>query len=104
MIALRAWSQSDLPILQQTVGEPSMMRHLGGVESAAAIERRHRRYLETEFPEKGAMYVILLCEQRVAAGTIGYWQRPWNGEEVYETGWMVLPKFAGRGIATRAAQ
>ena len=37
-----------------------------------------------------------------AAGSVGYWHRDWQGEEVYEIGWMVLPEFQGRGIAAAA--
>ncbi|MCW2919778.1 MAG: N-acetyltransferase [Actinomycetia bacterium] len=36
-------------------------------------------------------------------GTIGYWERTWRDELVYETGWGVLPAFQDRGIATAAA-
>ena len=46
--------------------------------------------------------VVLEDGQRV--GIIGYWQRTWHGEVVYETGWSVVPAFHGRGIATAAAR
>jgi RimJ/RimL family protein N-acetyltransferase len=38
------------------------------------------------------------------AGSIGYWPITWNGAEVYETGWSVLPTHQGRGLATAAAR
>jgi RimJ/RimL family protein N-acetyltransferase len=37
-------------------------------------------------------------------GSIGFWRRDWQGEQVYETGWAVLPAFQGRGIASQAAK
>jgi RimJ/RimL family protein N-acetyltransferase len=37
-----------------------------------------------------------------AVGSVGYWERTWRGEHVYETGWSVLPTFQGRGIARPA--
>ena len=30
---------------------------------------------------------------------VGYWDREWAGETVFETGWSVIPAFQGRGIA-----
>lgn len=47
------------------------------------------------------MFIVLSSGQ--AAGTIGYWERSWLDETVYETGWSVLPEFQGQGIATAAA-
>jgi RimJ/RimL family protein N-acetyltransferase len=35
-------------------------------------------------------------------GSVGFWAREWQGEQVYEIGWSVLPAFQGRGIATMA--
>ena len=38
-----------------------------------------------------------------AVGSIGYWEKEWQGDQVWETGWSILPEFQGRGIATAAA-
>ncbi len=35
-------------------------------------------------------------------GYVGYWERSWQGEEIWEVGWAVLPDFQGRGLATEA--
>ena len=48
------------------------------------------------------MFVIVVGTERAAAGSIGYWQKEWQGQYVWETGWSVLPEFQGQGIATRA--
>ncbi len=37
-------------------------------------------------------------------GKIGYWKKNWRDQLVYEMGWMVLPAYHGRGIATGAGQ
>jgi RimJ/RimL family protein N-acetyltransferase len=36
-------------------------------------------------------------------GSIGYWERTWRGQTVYETGWAIVPEFQGRGFASAAA-
>lgn len=78
-----------------------MMEHLGGIEDAGQIAARHSRYLDTS--EKGAMFTIRLGAHSVIAGTVGFWERTWLGELVYEAGWMVSPEYARHGIATAAA-
>jgi hypothetical protein len=45
MIALRSWTNDDCWLLHATLGNPAMMEHLGGVESAEQIERRHERFV-----------------------------------------------------------
>jgi RimJ/RimL family protein N-acetyltransferase len=77
-----------------------MMRHLGGAESAEKIAERQHRY---EQPGSG-QFKILEPAGREGAGWVGYWDREWLGEEVYEVGWAVIPAFQGRGLAVAAAR
>ncbi len=100
MIELRPWSDDELSILQQTLGDNAMMEHLGGIESCDQILARHRRYLVAS--GAGGMFAIFLAPD-LRVGTTGFWERTWQGRSVYETGWMILPEFAARGIATEAA-
>ncbi|MGH2626694.1 MAG: GNAT family N-acetyltransferase [Anaerolineales bacterium] len=99
-IDIRPWSAGDLPLLERLMGDPAMTEHLGGPEPREKIRQRHERYYGS--PEKGKMFVIVVGPLRVAAGSVGYWEREWQGKQVWETGWSVLPEFQGRGIATRA--
>ena len=49
-------------------------------------------------------YTIVYGPIKKGVGWIGYWERKWNNEIIWETGWNVLPDYQGRGIATRAAK
>src|SRR5689334_22902563 len=84
------------------MGDPDMTKHLGGPETPEKIRERHQRYL-TDDPATGGMFVIVVGAARVAAGSIGYWEKEWQGQKVWETGWSVLPEFQGQGVASRAA-
>ncbi len=100
-VDIRPWSQSDLQLLDRLMGDPIMTEHLGGPESSEKIRERHQRYLRID-PEQGMMFVIVVGPERVAAGSIGYWEREWQGGKVWESGWSVLPEFQGQGVATKA--
>ena len=101
-VRLEPWTQADLSLLRQA-NTPEMTAHLGGPETEDKLLDRHRRYLQQDDPGAGLMFAVVLPDgQRV--GVIGYWQRTWQNELVYETGWSVMPAFQGRGIATAAAK
>ncbi|HWL37870.1 MAG TPA: GNAT family N-acetyltransferase [Frankiaceae bacterium] len=99
-VRLRPWSDGDLDLLH-AFNAPEMTAHLGGPEPLEKLADRHRRYLALH-PPAGAMYVVLAGEER--AGSIGWWERVWRDEPIYETGWAVLPSFQGRGVAAAAAR
>jgi RimJ/RimL family protein N-acetyltransferase len=48
------------------------------------------------------MCKIVDDETGEAVGSVGFWEREWHDEKVYETGWFVVPAFQGRGLATTA--
>jgi RimJ/RimL family protein N-acetyltransferase len=99
-LKIRPWSKDDLPLLERLIGDPFMTEHLGGPETLDQIRGRHERYLTIR--DTGSMFVILIGPQSTAAGSVGYWEREWQGRTVWEIGWSVLPEFQGQGIATRA--
>jgi len=103
-VGLRPWSEGDLPLLERLLGDPAMTEHLGGPEAPEQIRKRHERYLRLNDSGKGRIFVVFVGPARVAAGSVGYWEKEWQGEVVWETGWSVLPEFQGRGIATRATK
>ena len=75
-----------------------MMEHVGGPESPKQIAKRHARYAKP-----GSRQFKIVDEATgEACGWVGYWEREWHGEEVYEMGWSVLPAFQGRGFASAA--
>ncbi|SDI87425.1 Protein N-acetyltransferase, RimJ/RimL family [Frankineae bacterium MT45] len=108
-VVLRPWQAGDLWILR-AANAPEMTDHLGGPETDEKVQERHRRYLDGWVSGDSQMYSIQLraeagtaaAAEAHSAGVIGFWPRTWHGEEVYETGWGVLPEFQGRGVAIAA--
>lgn len=97
-VTIRSWNEGDLSLLK-SMNTQEMWEHLGGPETEAKVLKRHNRYMESA-PGKTQMFVIMYGAYGV--GSVGYWQRQWNAEEVFEVGWFVLPEYQGRGVATRA--
>ncbi|NUS71890.1 MAG: GNAT family N-acetyltransferase [Corynebacteriales bacterium] len=97
-IRLEPWDEGDLALLRR-INTPEMRKYVGGPETEAQVLARHSRYLNLK---NGRMFRIELLPEGEHVGSIAFWNRIWRGEEVYETGWNVLPEFQGRGIGMAA--
>jgi RimJ/RimL family protein N-acetyltransferase len=100
-VHIEIWGKGDLPLLQQ-LNAPEMTAHLGGPESAEKIAERQSRYEQLVHSTTDRMFKIVLDATGESVGSVGYWQRNWHGEQVFEMGWGVVPAFQGRGIASAA--
>jgi RimJ/RimL family protein N-acetyltransferase len=101
---IEPWGAEDFPLLERLLGDPAMTEHLGGPESPEKLRERQTRYetLSGMDEGEGQMFKVVDVASGDAVGSVGYWERDWGDERVYETGWSVLPEFQGRGIATIA--
>jgi RimJ/RimL family protein N-acetyltransferase len=99
---IEPWAEGDLSLLEKLMGDPAMTENLGGPESPEKIVERQKRYEELPGTGKGRMFKIVETATGESVGSVGYWERESGEGQVYETGWMVLPAFQGRGVATSA--
>ncbi|MFG2993598.1 GNAT family N-acetyltransferase [Streptomyces sp. NPDC048257] len=106
-VRLEAWSAGDFWLLERK-NEPAMTEFLGGPEPAAKLVDRQRRYeaLSAREPAAGRMFRVVWTpagdEGAESVGSVGFWERAWQGEPVYEAGWGILPEFRGHGLAVAA--
>lgn len=101
-VRIRPWAEADLDLLRR-MNEPDMTEYLGGPETEEQVLARHRRYVESARTGPDQIFSVLAPGERGGVGSVGYWERPWKGETVYEIGWGVLPAYQGKGVATSAA-
>ena len=101
-VRIEPWGPGDLPLLELLLGDPVMMEHLGGPESLEKIAERQERYERMTEPGKGRVFKVVERVARTGVGWVGYWERAWRDQQVYEIGWAVLPAFRGRGLASVA--
>ncbi len=102
VVRLEPWSEGDLALDQQMLGDPEMTRYLGGPESSEQIAKRHARKLRLPDAGAGRTFKIVLQATGEAVGSVGYWENSWHEEDIYEIGWLVLTAFQGQGIASAA--
>src|SRR5436190_10364557 len=96
-------SAADLALAEAIECDPEMMRELGGPIARADIPAIHRRRLDGGAP--GDWWLKIVPDPAgPPAGTIGIWEAEWRGSKIHEMGWMVLPEFQGRGIASAAME
>jgi RimJ/RimL family protein N-acetyltransferase len=101
-IDLRRWTPDDLALLQRLTGDPAMMEHTGGPETPEKIQKRLQMYCRDSQTSNIHMFVIVLQPENNGIGSVGFWEREWYGERVWESGWRILPEHQGQGIASRA--
>jgi RimJ/RimL family protein N-acetyltransferase len=100
-LRLEPWDERGLE-LERRANVPEMKTFLGGPEPDDQIVLRHQRILDFAAAGTGRMFLIMVPGEPTPAGSVGYWEREWGGETVYELGWKVLTPFQGRGLAVAA--
>ena len=97
-VRIEPWGAGDLALLEGLLGDPRMMEHLGGAETQEKIAERQARYEHAG----SRQFKAVDADTGDGVGWVGYWERKWQGDQVFEIGWSVLPSAQGRGIAGAA--
>jgi RimJ/RimL family protein N-acetyltransferase len=97
------YSDADRWLTEELECDPQVMLELGGPVNHEEAAEAHRRRVETIAADPW-WFKVVDTSGKAAAGMIGTWRSEHDGEEVDEVGWMVLPAFQGRGIATAALE
>jgi RimJ/RimL family protein N-acetyltransferase len=96
-VRIEPWGEGDIALLEK-LNDVQMTEHLGGPETPEKLGDRHARYLCAD----SGMFKIVDDASGEGIGSVGYWERSWGGEDVYEIGWSVLPAHQGQGVASTA--
>jgi RimJ/RimL family protein N-acetyltransferase len=102
---LRNISLDDLSLYESLLCDPQMMAHLGGPFPKERMPQKLRK--DVEFVEADTAWIFKIIpdeDANRAAGSVCIWEHSWKDESINEIGWMVLPEFQGRGVATKAVR
>jgi RimJ/RimL family protein N-acetyltransferase len=102
---LRNLTTDDLWLYEAIHCDPAMMAELGGPLRPEGLWQKLQQ--DVADVEAGTVWVLVIVpddDAGTAAGTVSVWDHDWRGETISEIGWMVLPKFQGRGLGSRAVQ
>lgn len=78
-----------------------MMSELGGPLPHEGLDRKLEGIVRDVETGK-TWYRVIVTEGESVAGTVCVWDHDKDGTNITEIGWMVLPEFQGRGLATDA--
>jgi RimJ/RimL family protein N-acetyltransferase len=97
---LRPLTREDRDLYERVYTDPAMWAELGGVPEQDMAEKLERDVRSVE--EDRHWVFVIVTDEGEAAGTVSVWDHEWNGQTIDEIGWMVLPEFQGRGLASKA--
>jgi RimJ/RimL family protein N-acetyltransferase len=101
---LETMTANDLELRIREETDPRMMAELGGPRAREDIERAHQRSLVLAAEGECWPLKVIPDGSTSAAGGVAIFPSSHDGEEIYEIGWMTLPEFQNRGLASEAVR
>ncbi len=101
-LEMMAEEDAELRVRLQT--DPQLMAELGGPRPLEAIERAHATSLA--LAAEGQCWPLKIIPDGASspAGGIDVFASSHDDEAIYEIGWMILPEFQNRGMASQAVR
>ena len=101
---LRDITMEDLPLYEELVTDPETMAELGGPLPHEGIAAKVASLVDDTGAGEIWYRVIVPDANGAGAGTVCIWKHHEAGVSINEIGWMVLPRFQGRGLASGAVR
>jgi RimJ/RimL family protein N-acetyltransferase len=99
---LRNVTLDDVSLYERLRCDPAMTADLGGPQPKEGIPDKVREDVTWTEADRDWVLVIESSDAAESMGSVCIWTNEHEGERISEIGWMVLPKFQGRGVAKRA--
>ena len=92
----------DLPLYEALLTDPRTMAELGGPLRRTGLAHKFRSIVDGVRSGENWFQGIVPEGEDHAVGTVCVWEHGSDGETIAEIGWMVLPEYQGRGLASAA--
>jgi RimJ/RimL family protein N-acetyltransferase len=101
---LRDISMDDLALYEALLTDPATMSELGGPLPRQVLADKLQGVVAEV--QAGAVWysAIVPDDHEAPVGTVCIWDHDQDGGTISEIGWMVLPSFQGRGLASGAVR
>src|ERR671918_2961512 len=94
----------DLPLYESLLTDPGTMAELGGPLAREPLAEKLRGIVRDVEERRIWYFTIVPDDSDEPAGTVCVWSHDEDDEPINEIGWMVLPAFRGRGLASGAVR
>jgi RimJ/RimL family protein N-acetyltransferase len=101
---LETMTEKDVELRVRLETDPQLMAELGGPRPREAIERAHAKSLALAAEGRCWPLKIIPDGGSSPAGGVDVFESSHEDEAIYEIGWMILPEFQNRGIASQAVR
>jgi RimJ/RimL family protein N-acetyltransferase len=101
---LETMTEDDVELRVRLETDPQLMAELGGPRPREAIERAHTKSLALAVEGRCWPLKIIPDGGSSPAGGVDVFASSHEDEAIYEIGWMILPEFQNRGIASQAVR
>jgi RimJ/RimL family protein N-acetyltransferase len=101
---LEMMTDEDLELRIRMETDPRMMVELGGPRPIDGIRRAHERALVLAAEGTCWPLKVIPDGSSTAAGWIALFPSTHEGDDIFEMGWMIVPEFQNRGLATEAVR
>jgi RimJ/RimL family protein N-acetyltransferase len=101
---LEMMTGEDVGLRVRLETDPQVMAGLGGPRLREAIERAHVKSLALAAEGRCWPLKIIPDGGTSPAGGVDVFESSHEDEAIYEIGWMILPEFQNRGIASQAVR
>jgi RimJ/RimL family protein N-acetyltransferase len=99
---LEVMTEEDVELRIRMETDPRLMSELGGPRPREDIERAHAKSLVLAAEGECWPMKVIPDGTDSPAGNVAIFRSAHDGEDIYEIGWMILPEFQGRGLASGA--
>ena len=97
-------TMDDLPLYESLLTDPGTMVELGGPLAREPLAEKLRGIVRDVEERRIWYFTIVPDDSDERAGTVCVWSHDEDDEPINEIGWMVLPAFRGRGLASGAVR
>jgi RimJ/RimL family protein N-acetyltransferase len=104
VLRVEMMTEDDLALRVRMETDPEMMAELGGPRPVSDIERTHETSLMAAIDGRCWPLKVIPDGSTSPAGTAAIFPSSHEGEDIYEIGWMILPEFQNRGLASEAVR